>query len=189
MSKVIIVSQAKNDLELHYEKISSAWYKTTESIIETARYLLEAKEQLSLFDYKKLTESLVENSVMSLSTISKLKGIAENQVLCNPDNQKLLPPSYETLYLLSLKDETVLEEKLLNNEINAETNRKELTAIFRSDQTTSVPKLDVHYADRIIIKGDLSTIPKKDFQELIAILKKLKNAGIEVSGGSFNAVK
>ena len=82
-------------------KISTAWHKATQSIIQTAQLLLEYKFSS---EWTEIQNRLIKDKIMSGTVISMLTNIAENPILTAPENIPLLPASYNTLYQLHKLD-------------------------------------------------------------------------------------
>lgn len=181
-----VISYRKNELVEQFTlKIASAWHKATESIIETGKYLLDAEQQLSKAEFRDLRRTLEDKRIMSGSVISKILGIARNQVLTNPEYQNFLPPSYATLYLLSQQDENILQDKIVNNEISAEIEQKDVKIIFNTSGESTVgstKQKTTSLTNTIALKGDFSKVSKEVHEELINILKKLKTFDIDIQG-------
>ena len=106
-------------------KIQTAWTKSVESILETARLLKQAKDDLSEIDYFDLSNNLP----FSPSTIEKLISISNNKQINNPSNLESLPPHWTTLYELSLLPENVVKDELKTGNINPDVSRSYVSDI------------------------------------------------------------
>jgi hypothetical protein len=82
--------------------IAQAWQKTTASIIETGRLLIDAKAELAHGEWISMVDA---DLPFGKSTAEKLMKIANNRVLSNADHGTHLPPSWRTLSELSILDE------------------------------------------------------------------------------------
>ena len=129
------ISHAKNIVDNYLISITSAWNKAAMSIIEVGRQLNEAQNDLSKIEFRQLKRELEDQRIMSNSTITKLRMIANNVVLTREENQKYLPPSYETLYLLTRVEDDELEKAFVNQQISTETQRNYISEIFGSQKT------------------------------------------------------
>ena len=156
----------------YFSKICGSWYKAAQSIIETGKFLLEAKEQLGSSKFAALRRQLEDQNIMSNTTISKIMKIAENTVLIKAEYQKYLPPSYETLYQLSRQDDIILEEKICNHEITPEIQQKDVKEIF---PYKNKPRNEPIIVDQkvVTIKGHFSGLSKEDYKKLVDKLDKL----------------
>jgi hypothetical protein len=84
--------------------INSSWRKGAEGIIETGRYLCEAKEELEKDEFEALVRLRL---TFDASTGRKLMLIARHKILCAHVHK--LPPCWGTIYeLTKLKDEVLL---------------------------------------------------------------------------------
>ena len=162
-------------------KIASAWHKTIENILETARTLLEARDALLPSEWRAVRRHLDSNYILSGTTISKLLRIANSKVFSNPEYQNRLPVSYETLYLLSDKDETLLIEKINSDDIHTGLLQKEVRGLFETRPSKS-DKTDNSNLTKITISGDFTQVPEDELQKLNEILNVLKSYGIEIKG-------
>lgn len=174
------ISYTKKNLTEYATKIATAWHKATESILEVGRLLLDAKEELSVVEFRELKRGLIEARIMSPSTLSKLQRIAGNAILTKPDYQELLPPSYETLYQLSGHEDQTLEEKILEGKITNRTQQGDVRSIFADP--AAKPSSSTGKVNTVTVKGDLRKITEGQLPELKVILIKLKEWGFEVSG-------
>ena len=123
------ISHAKKNVDNYLISITSAWNKAAFSIIEVGRQLNEAQNELSKNQWVQLRRELEDQRIMSNSTITKLKMIANNVVLTREENQKYLPPSYETLYVLSQVEDDELSKAFDDHQISTETQRKNIPEI------------------------------------------------------------
>ena len=125
-------TELANHVVEHATVIAASWRNAATSIVETGRLINLAEEELSPSDYRTLRIYLVENSGLSQSVVSKLKTIARNPTLLNPDYQAKLPPSYATLYHLSKIDETKLKDAIEQGVINPNTQLRDVTSNFET---------------------------------------------------------
>ena len=174
----IEISHAKKNVDNYLISITSAWNKAAMSIIEVGRQLNEAQNNLSKIEFKQLKRELVDQRIMSSSTITKLKMIANNVVLTREENQKYLPPSYETLYLLSRIEENELSEAFENQLISTETQRNNISNIFGYQKQTS-SKINSSSKISISIPENLS---KEEFFQLKIYLSEIKKiSGVRIN--------
>jgi hypothetical protein len=111
--------------------ISEPWQKAVESIIETGQRLIEAKEEVEYGEWGKIFEN---NKPFSLRTAEFLMGIAKNPVLTNPLHATLLPPSWFTLYQLSLIPAEDLQKLIDAGKVHSELTRAEAENLRADEQ-------------------------------------------------------
>ena len=174
----IEISHAKKNVDNYLISITSAWNKAAMSIIEVGRQLNEAQNDLSKIEFRQLKRELEDQRIMSSSTITKLKMIANNVVLTKEENQKYLPPSYETLYLLSRIEENELSEAFENQLISTETQRNNISNIFGYQKQNS-SKINSSSKISISIPENLS---KEEFFQLKIYLSEIKKiSGVRIN--------
>lgn len=125
------------------QRISAAWQKSVEGILETGRLLIEAKAALPHGSFLKMVE---EELPFKENTARRLMAIASDTRLSNRAHAPDLPPSWNTLYeLTKLDDETwtLAEQKGL---IRADVQRNEIVALRRGlaadKETGAAPVFD-----------------------------------------------
>jgi len=178
------VKKLSADGQEYYNKVASAWYKTTQGILETATTLLEAKENLSRPEWMHFKTVIEDNNLLSASAISKLIGIAKNKVFSNPEYQQFLPPSYATLYELKDQEEDVLIAKIKNKEITPSFQRKQIDDLFpKAPKEISTKENNI---SKITLNVDLDSLSDEGYNELVQVLKNLKSKGIVIGGIDIN---
>lgn len=106
------------------QRITAAWNKSRDSIIETGRLLIEAKVKLPHGAF----EVMVENELpFKPSTAQRLMIIARDQRLVNPAHVQLLPPNWGTLYELSRLPDDRFHELIEDGTIHPEMQRKDVS--------------------------------------------------------------
>ena len=174
------ISHAKKNVENYLLSITSAWNKAAMSIIEVGRQLNEAHKNLTKIEFRRLRRELEDLRIMSKSTITKLKKIANNVVLTREENQKYLPPSYETLYLLSRIDENDLSEAFENQLISTETQRNNVPNIF-GFQNQTASKVNSYLKISISIPEKLSREETVQLKIYLSEIKKISGVKINNS--------
>lgn len=102
--------------------------KTVESIIEVGRLLTKAKRALPHGEWGRLfTQRLIP---FSRVTAFRLMAIAEHPLLSNVTHGQHLPPSWRTLYELTLAEPTSLETALKDGVIHPDMTRRELQKLL-----------------------------------------------------------
>jgi hypothetical protein len=102
--------------------ITEPWQNAVDSIIETGRRLLEAKDGVEYGEWGKIFKN---NKPFSVVTAKKLICIAEHPVLSNRSHVNGLPPSWGTLYELSQIPEPLMLQMLEEGKIHPELTRRE----------------------------------------------------------------
>jgi hypothetical protein len=113
--------------------IRESWQKSTESIFETGRRLLQAREELDrdVFNAMRLP--------FGMRTKQMLIRIAEHPIFANHGSQ--LPPCWRTLYELTKLNDNVLRGLLEDGTINPGMQRKDVSALLdRPNRKTTTPK-------------------------------------------------
>lgn len=162
--------------------IIASWRKVASSIIETARLLLQAEEQLDRAGFTAIRKHLVDNGIMSETVISKLLKIARNSVLSAPANVPLLPGSYATLYVLARKDPSEVQSALSDGRITPLTQLKDVTDLF-PEMPAKVQKGSPPASILVVVQSDLSNVPTDKVIALKASLDALKeHVSVQVKG-------
>ena len=139
-SSVTVITQ-------YEKKITAAWHKTTESILEVANYIFEADEALG-DQFRELRQTLEDKGVLSRSTISKLLSIGRDRKLYAKDSIKILPPSYASLYEFTQLTEKEFEAAKSQKLIHSEMQQKDAKALRNPQphaaktQLTSLAKIE-----------------------------------------------
>jgi hypothetical protein len=106
-------------------RISAAWQKSVESIIDTGHLLLAAKADPKMQHGEWGT--MVESDLpFNRHTAHKLMQIAGDKRLTNVSQGKHLPPSWTTLYELTKLDDATFNQKLRDGSINPDMQRKDV---------------------------------------------------------------
>jgi hypothetical protein len=100
--------------------ISVSWTKTVRAILETGRLLIKAKDALKHGEFGPMIES---DLPFGPRTAEQLMAIARNPILSNANHGSHLPCSWRTLYELSRLPDKILQAKLDDGSLNAETDR------------------------------------------------------------------
>lgn len=101
------------------ETISASWRRALGEILAVAGYCAEADAKLTPEQKKELIDLLP----FGPSAFSKLVTISKDDRLRRPEIQKLLPPHYTTLHLITTLDEDELSAAVADNVIHAEVKR------------------------------------------------------------------
>jgi hypothetical protein len=149
----------RRDWKYFNEKLAELRVNDVENIIARGRLLIEAKEELEPGSF----EAVVKRH-FDLSYARKLRIIAAHPIISHRSHANTLPPSPETLYLLTTLPAALLREKLADgSSINPRLERKDV-AQWRK-------------AERGEVTVDGTTIKRKP-----SLTEKLKAAEAEVEG-------
>jgi hypothetical protein len=144
---VPLAKPAQNTRQYHTERISEAWQKSVEAIIETGRRVLDAKDGLAHGEFLKMVN---EDLPFGEDAAEQLMAIAAHPVISNSEHVRNLPPSWGTLYQLTRLPAPVLEAKIADGTINPGMERKDVAALKREPAPPgpsggeSWPKLSTH---------------------------------------------
>lgn len=115
----------------HAAKISAAWQKGVESILETGECLSRAKCELSHGSFEDMVEA---NLPFGPRTARMLMAVATNNVLSNRKHVSVLPPSWGTLNELNKIPQSLLLEKIEEGAVHPKMTRKEVKALLPPKQ-------------------------------------------------------
>ena len=119
----------RRDWAFHAQRINAVWGKQVESIIETGKALLDAREELEHGSF----ESMVNLKLpFEPRTARMLMVVARHQILSNRNRGSDLPPSWRTLYELTKLPDEILRQKLKDGSINRKLERKDV-ATWRAE--------------------------------------------------------
>ena len=104
-------------------RIKEQWQKSFDAILKTGQMLVQAQKALKHGEWGVLIR---ENLPFSDSTAVMLQKIAENHRISNPELAKDLPPSWYSLYQITLLSDTQFEYGLKSGKINPDMTRKEI---------------------------------------------------------------
>lgn len=108
------------------ERISVAWQKTIESILETAQILAEARTNLPPAEWHKLINGKLP---FKRRMAEKLAKIAEDARLADPKYRKFLPVHWTTLHDLTYVDDKRFQLAIKNGSIHPAMERKDVAAL------------------------------------------------------------
>jgi N6-adenosine-specific RNA methylase IME4 len=110
------------------DRITAAWRSSVESIIETGRLLIEAKDDLPHGAWLDMVERELPFGAW---TAQRLMTVARHPVLSNTSQGRLLPQSWRTLYELTKLPDEVFQAKLADGTIRPEMERGDVARIAR----------------------------------------------------------
>jgi hypothetical protein len=111
--------------------ISEPWQSAVESIVETGRRLIEAKENIGHGGWVKIFE---DKKLFSAKTAQRLMAIAQHPILANGAHVYHLPPSWGTLYELSRIPEQALLTWIQDGKVHSELTRSEAEALLQQEK-------------------------------------------------------
>jgi hypothetical protein len=147
---VPLAKPAQNTRQYHTERISEAWQKSVEAIIETGRRVLAAKEGPNKLPHGEFLKMVNEDLPFGEDAAEQLMAIAAHPVISNSEHVRNLPPSWGTLYQLTRLPAPVLEAKIADGTINPGMERKDVAALKREPAPPGPsggelwPKLSTH---------------------------------------------
>ena len=156
-------------------KIAARWRDSVQAIIDVGTLLLQAKEQLPHGDFGSMVN---EDLPFGWNTANKLMAIARHPVLSNSYHATNLPPSWYTLYELTLIPEAPLTRWLQDGTITSELDRQavsQLRALAKTPKPTPPPP-DTPLGPEIAPGVRLNTVYSMD---CLALLAKLPDNSID----------
>jgi hypothetical protein len=106
-------------------RITASWQQAVQSIIQTGRLLIQAKDDLDHGEFSGM------ELPFSARTAQMLMKIADHPVLSNAKHVSHLPPSWGTLYQLTHLPDEALETLLADGTINCDLERKDAEEIIK----------------------------------------------------------
>lgn len=110
-------------IDVAVNEISTSWHKSVENILKTANLI---REYSFTEEWKAIQEELINKNIMKSSVISMMMRISSNTALNDPKNLHYLPPSYNSLYNLSVMSPNVIESKINDGQICSSTKLEEI---------------------------------------------------------------
>jgi hypothetical protein len=125
--------------ESYAHAINVAWAKAVDSIIETGRILLQAKEGPYQLKHGAFEAMVRTKLPFDERTAQMLMKIARHPILSDAKHVSLLPPSWGTLYALTKVPEDRLSTHIRDGTINPKLQRKDVAALY-DDQSPKPTK-------------------------------------------------
>lgn len=168
------IQQENNVINMHsntninkaVNEISTSWHKSVENILKTANLI----RTYSFTDqWKAIQEELTNKNIMKSSVISMMMRISSNTALNNPKNLNYLPPSYNSLYNLSIMAPDVIESKINEGAICSSTKLEEIRGWSPKKQSNPRKKIisliKIEQNDYDLYKNELITELKNIVQQ------------------------
>jgi hypothetical protein len=164
---------SKASVDVAVDEISTSWHKSVENILKTANLI----RKFSFTDeWKAIQEELINKKIMKSSVISMMMRISSNTALNNPQNLNYLPPSYNSLYNLSIMSPDVIERKINDGEICSSTKLEEIRGWSPKKQSNPRKKIisliKIELDDYALHKNDLIIELKKILKQFPFLLIK-----------------
>jgi hypothetical protein len=115
-------------------KISAAWQKSVESIIETGLLLIDAKAELEHGHFLEMLESELP---FGPNTAQRLMIIASDDRITNAAHVQLLPAKWGTIYELTKLPDGTFEQAILSGKIHPRMERKDVFALLSPPKPTT----------------------------------------------------
>jgi hypothetical protein len=117
-------------------RIGDGWRRATQGVMDVARVCFEANERLSASQKKELVQQLPFKE----PAFSKLGRIGKDARLHAPEVERLLPPHYSIVYLLTKLTDGELEAAVKESVINQDMKRADLQKWLSSRRRAHVPE-------------------------------------------------
>jgi hypothetical protein len=115
--------------------IQESWQKSTASIIQTGRLLLQAREELD----RDVFRAMLMRLPFGRRTAERLMKVASHPILSNATHASQLPPSWMTLYELTQLPHSPLLAKLEDGTINPGMERKDVATLLDRPKKPAAP--------------------------------------------------
>jgi hypothetical protein len=162
------------DSDYHFDKIKSKWNETVQNILDTASFVLTAREQLSDYHFMELWNR--DDAPFSLKTAEKLELIAKSKII--QSIKDILPPYWTTIYYISSLNDDKIKSAVDAQIINSECTQKEIEKFLESASTShskSSSSTGRYSFGNLYFPPNFAKADEKKFQqELDKVLKKYK---------------
>jgi hypothetical protein len=108
------------------DRITAAWHRHIDAILETADLLLQAKKDL---DHGQFTAMINDSLPFGPDVAQRLMAIGRHTALRKAAQDRLLPGRWTTLFELSRLPDSVFEAALADGRVTPQTTRAEAAAI------------------------------------------------------------
>jgi len=112
-------------------RITACCRRTVETIIETGRLLIAAKEQLAHGEFEHMVESELP---FGPRTARMLMAIASDPRLTNRNHGSALPTTWRTLYELTRLDDVTFQARLADGTIRPDMERQDVAAVIKQER-------------------------------------------------------
>ena len=117
-----VVAMKRHDAAFFAEHVRAALTKSVEGFLEAGDWLGKAKGALKHGEWIKMLETVP----LERSKAAMLMKIADHEVISNVEHVQHLPPSWGTLYKLTMLPSPLLEAKIGDGTINPQMERKQV---------------------------------------------------------------
>jgi hypothetical protein len=173
VAPVEIIEPVNKDRRYFVAKIVAAWQKTTESIIDTGRLLIEAKAKIEHGEFEDMIDAQLP---FGPRAARMLMAIAANPVLSDRNHGSVLPPSWRTLYELSRLDGQVLLARIEDHSVNPGMERKDVTLIAGGGHKTKLRRISKANERIIELSGEIKSL--KDYYD--AQIEAARDSGFSI---------
>ena len=119
----------EDDVQTWVSRINAAWQNATASIIETGELLNASKAVIPYGEWNVMIKTQLP---FGYETARRLMSIANHPLLSNNTTWSKLPPSWRTLFELSLIEEKQLEQKIVEGEVTSDLTTRDAVALRKS---------------------------------------------------------
>jgi hypothetical protein len=174
---VVAVTPITDEWQSYADRIAATWQQAVESIIETGKLLIEAKDKLKHGEWQDMLQLLPFGE----RTAERLMAIARHPVLSDATHVSVLPPSWGTLYELTRVPDDLLLARIEDHTINPDMQRKDITAI--TDETGGRSKTGKRAKSKLRDES-ITTLSEEneDLREHIAELEAARECGVYIDG-------
>lgn len=158
-------SESKDSIAVN--EIRTAWRNTASAIIETAKLVAKWNSESN---WLVIRTKLEKYGVMQAAVTSMMVKIGNSDLLTQPENLKILPSSYNSLYHLSKMHADDLKSRIKNGEVNPSLRLKEVKSWAVICKVKSKKK-KVKYC-RISVSQKYFDAHKEDISTLMDKIKK-----------------
>jgi hypothetical protein len=121
-------------------RIGDGWRRATQGVMDVARVCFEASERLTVSQKKELVQQLPFKE----AAFSKLGRIGKDTRLHAPEVERLLPPHYSIVYLLTKLTDDELEAAVKEGVLNPDMKRADLQKWRRRGHVPEVNRAAIH---------------------------------------------
>lgn len=140
--------------------------RTASAIIELAKVIYDASENLSKIEYKEFLKEIRCDDESKKSYLKKMTCIAKDERLLSLVD--VLPASYTTLYSLSSLKDDQLEMLKSENILSPDMTAKEI-AYVKEPKTSDVLKFDCHHTTKsVTLTFDIENKPDSTVKKLVS---------------------
>lgn len=156
--------------ETAIQDIHTSWNKTVESLLETAKMLINYQQRPDWFQIK---DELASRNIMKSEVLSMMTSIGRNSLLNDKQYLNQLPSSYNSLYHLSKMEDAKLKDALDNHTVTKAIRLEDVRKLAESNKTKS--KAPDFVIKKLIISASDYKTHKKAIDDLLTEITKKYN--------------